>query len=233
MEDIAIATIIIQLLLAVLLIAMGSVGYRNRLFTTTTIFLRLVFAFLVGYGFAGPFGWVLAKLAPTAGMSFWEFVAFALLFAAVFLVLTHATMVRVESDDITYPATIDRIGGTAMGVACGALLGGMLLVFLSMAMPLLPDRLVFVINESEMKADPGRHVLEEFGRLQGKMPGPRAFSAADAVTNYRRADELAAERAKHISLPKPDENVKKKGKAATKDEDVSAGSIRKQLQGDQ
>lgn len=214
---------------------MGSVGYKNRLFSTATIFLRLAFAFIVGYAFAGPFGWVLAKIAPSFGMPFWQFLAFALLFAAVFLVLTHATLVYIEADDVVIPPFLDRLTGIAMGLISGVLLGGIILVAWSMAVSFLPFR--FVTEEADFKLDMGKIVLQEFGRLQSRIPGTREFDTAHAVEAYRNADKEAIKKAEGANPPKKEEKPAKKGKskgpAADLEEESSMGSIRKQLQKEQ
>src|SRR4030042_392313 len=115
MEDEKISATVINIVFALLLVAMGSVGYKNRLFPTVTIFLRLAFTFIVAYTFAEPFGWVFGKIAPSLGMAFWRFLAFVLLFAAVFLILTHILLVYVAADDVSVPFILDRVGGIAVG----------------------------------------------------------------------------------------------------------------------
>lgn len=228
-EETAIPTTIISVLLAVLLLVMGSVGYKNRLFTTITLFLRVAFAFVFGYALAGPLGWAMAKIAPNLGMAFWEFTAFDLIFGAVFLVLTYATLVYVEADDVVVPNFLDRLGGAVLGVLTGALLGGVLLVAYSMAVTFSPVR--FVVEESDFKLDPGKALLHEFGRLHEKIPGTRPFDTAQAVEAYRNADAEAVKRAKGAApVEKPPAEKKGRGPAGDIEEDSSAGNLRKQLQ---
>ncbi|MEW6355973.1 MAG: hypothetical protein AB1696_06600 [Planctomycetota bacterium] len=217
-----------------MILIMGAVGYKNRLFQTLMIFLRLAFAFIVAYACRGAFGDVLAKIVPTWGIAFWSFAAFVLLFAAFFLLLTYATLVYVEGDAITVPSIIDRIGGVVAGAASGAMIVGILLVAWSLAVSFSPLR--FVTEESDLKIDMGRVVLHEFGRLNDRIPGNQPFSTTQAIDIYRNADTLAVQKAKAATPPpeKKEEPPKKgKGTAAEIEDDASNTTLKKQLLKDQ
>lgn len=208
---------------------MAAVGYRSRLFQTLMVFLRLAFAFVVAYACCDVFGAVLAKMVVTWGMAFWSFVAFALLFWAIFLVLTHASLVYLEADDVNVPSIIDRFGGVAAGAASGALIVGIVLVAWSMAVSFSPVR--FVTEESDLKIDMGQVVVEEFGRLNERIPGSRPFDTAQAVEAYRSADTKAIKKAKSAAPEKKEKPKEKTGKgtAADIEDDASSTTLRKQL----
>ncbi|NOZ23378.1 MAG: hypothetical protein GXP25_20070 [Planctomycetes bacterium] len=210
-----------------MILALAAVGYRIRLFPAIMIFLRLAFTFIVAYACRDVFGAALAKIAPTWGPEFWSFIAFALLFGALFLVLTHATLVYVEADDVSVVPIIDRIGGGAAGAASGALIVGVLLVAWSMAVTFSPVR--FVTNESDLKVDMGQVVLDEYGRLAGRIPGSRSFDTAQAVDAYRDADVLAVKKATSSPEKKGGPEKKGKGTAADIEDDSSNTNLKKQL----
>ena len=114
-------------------------------------------------------------------------------------------------------------------------MGGVILVAWSMAVSFSPVR--FVTEEADLKLDMGSIVLQEFGRLQNKIPGIQTFDAGSALDDYRNADAEAVKRAQGASPPKKEQESenkdKNKGVSGDVEDDASITNIRKQLQNDE
>ena len=150
-----------------LVLGLGFFGVSSGLFIATVTAMHALTTFVVALGFAQPFASLLVSLDMPPIYAFPA--AFGILAVSVAVALRLLIGHYVRADAVEFEPIIEKVGGGLLGGVAGIIVGGTLLVAMSI-MP-LPESLQ--IDASALRFDVGGGMLRTFARVAVPDPAQR------------------------------------------------------------